>query len=284
MINIPLVESYFILFLIYSFCGWSIETIGELIKSKKFVNRGFLVGPICPVYGVGACLITAILTRYSDDLFAIFGLSAILCGLLEYFTSFIMEKLFNARWWDYSNYKYNINGRICLEFIGLFAIAGILIIRFINPIIYIYFIDMIPFEVLNIICIVFGLILFVDIIFSFNVMNKIKDISTQVSKDVKDNTEEISTKVRKILLEKSAPYRRILEAFPQAFADKVKERKEQLINTANMVKDKTIENINNAVTKTKENITFVKRKTIHSFAKLKYNYKKLKKKREKNEK
>ena len=97
------IENFFLIFLIYSFGGWLIESIGNLITKKKFVNRGFLIGPYCPIYGLGVILITLLLSRYKEDLIVLFFLSAILCGILEYFTSFFMEKLFKARWWDYSN-------------------------------------------------------------------------------------------------------------------------------------------------------------------------------------
>ncbi len=265
MFNIVLIEKYFVLFLIYSFAGWFIETTGEAIKSKKFINRGFLLGPICPVYGIGACLITALLTRYSDDWFIIFGISGILCGALEYFTSYVMEKLFKARWWDYSNFKLNINGRICLEVIALFAIAGVLIITVFNPTIERFIISNLNEKVLDIISISGGILLLTDVIISLNVMNKIKNISTSVAKEFKDNTEEISTKVRNIILEKSLPYRRIIEAFPQAFANHIKERTKMIVDKAGEIKDKTIENINNAVDKTKENINNAVDKTKENF-------------------
>lgn len=248
--NLVVIQQYFVLFLFYSFCGWAIETIGEFIKSHKFVNRGFLIGPICPIYGIGAVLITVLLTRYSEDYFAIFGLSAILCGVLEYFTSYLMEKLFKHRWWDYSNFKFNINGRICLETIIWFAIAGLGIILVINPFLQNNIVSKIPDDILGYIFYFLGTILLVDIVFSFNVMNKIKDISLSVSSQVKDSTEEISSKIREVILEKSTAYKRVLEAFPQAFATKIK---------------KTTENINNATRRTIRKINVAKKKTIRRF-------------------
>ncbi len=252
------------LFFIYSFCGWSIETVCEYIKSRKIVNRGFLIGPICPVYGIGAVLITLVLTRFSNELFVIFGLSAILCGTLEYFTSYLMEKLFKYRWWDYSNYKYNINGRICLETIALFAIAGVVIIRFLNPFIENHIISNISEDVLNYLFYIFITIFIIDIIFTLKVMNKIKEISVSVSSQFKDSTEEISTKVKEIILEKSHAYRRIIEAFPQAFASKVKETTKQISDKAEYVRTKTIENYTTAKEKTIKNLNYAKKITIRN--------------------
>ena len=137
------IGTLFLLFLVYSFIGWTIEVVGELIKHKKFVNRGFLIGPYCPIYGFGAIAITLNLTRYYNNLLVLFTMAILICGLLEYFTSFIMEKLFHARWWDYSNMKYNINGRICLETLVPFGILGVLIIQVLNPF-FIHILNSIP--------------------------------------------------------------------------------------------------------------------------------------------
>ena len=192
----------------------------------------------------------------------------IICGILEYFTSYIMEKLFNARWWDYSKQKFNINGRICLETLVLFGIAGVILTVYLNPI-FTKWIELIPLNVFDILIAIFSTILFVDIIISFNVMNKIKNISADIGKEFKDNTEEISKRVRNAILEKSAIYRRVLEAFPQAFADKVKNSKEKIIQVATEVKDKTIENINAVKDKTIENVSAIKEKAIYGFKTIK---------------
>ena len=95
--------------------GWCIEVIDTLITTKKFVNRGFLIGPYCPIYGVGAIIMIVSLNRFIDVPIMLFVMSMVIFALLEYYTSYFMEKLFRARWWDYSTKKFNINGRICLE-------------------------------------------------------------------------------------------------------------------------------------------------------------------------
>lgn len=107
-------------FFLYSFLGWAQETIQCSIKEKHFVNRGFLNGPLCPIYGCGALLIFTFLLPIkrgiSSPLLAVplvFLCGAVIASALEYVTSWAMEKLFHARWWDYSDKKWNINGRIC---------------------------------------------------------------------------------------------------------------------------------------------------------------------------
>ena len=81
---------YFLLFIIYAFCGWALEVLGKLIEKKRFINRGFLIGPYCPIYGFGALAITFLLKRYSDDAITLFIMAILVCGVLEYFTSYIM--------------------------------------------------------------------------------------------------------------------------------------------------------------------------------------------------
>ncbi len=265
-------EIYILLFVIYSFSGWLIEVIGEFIKSKKFINRGFLIGPVCPIYGVGGLLITLLLSNYSKDYFAVFGLSAILCGSLEYFTSYIMEKLFNKRWWDYSNYKYNINGRVCLEIIVLFALAGLLVVELFDPL-FSRLLSYLSKDVLDFLCISFGIVFIFDLIISLKIMNKIKDISISVGNQFKDSTEEISLKVKEIILAKSMPYRRIIEAFPNAFATKVKESKDKIVEKAseniNNIKEKASENISNIKEKASENISNIKEKASENISNIK---------------
>lgn len=113
----------FLWFLIFSFIGWVWEVILYYVSLHKFVNRGFLNGPYCPIYGVGA--ITFILTtnQISDPFLRGLAGGVIAC-VLEYITSFTLEKLFHARWWDYSNRPFNINGRICLYGFLLFGAAA----------------------------------------------------------------------------------------------------------------------------------------------------------------
>ena len=116
----PLVDML-LYFFIYSFLGWLMETILCSINERRFVNRGFLNGPICPIYGVGLSLIFIFLIPVRDrienifvEVVVIFLCGTMLATIVEYLVSWLMEKLFHARWWDYSDYKYNINGRVAL--------------------------------------------------------------------------------------------------------------------------------------------------------------------------
>ena len=122
------IEQLFLIFIIYSFLGYIAEVIYCRIVDGEFVNRGFLFGPLCPIYGFGAIFIIVLLHRFFHSPFLIFILSIILTSFVEYITSFIMEKTFKAKWWDYSDLPYNLNGRICLRNSLLFGLAAIVMV------------------------------------------------------------------------------------------------------------------------------------------------------------
>jgi len=174
------------------------ETIRIWIKTGKKVNRGFLIGPYCPIYGVGIMSISLFLEKFRTNITLLFLLSMVLCGFLEYFVSFIMEKFFNARWWDYSNVRFNINGRVCLKNLLFFGIAGTIVVYYINP----FLIRLLKtMDIMHsfIICAILIVGFIVDFIFSFIV---IKNFKKEVFKQ-KDNTEEISKMVAKIAEDKA---------------------------------------------------------------------------------
>lgn len=127
-------EEIILYFLIYSFIGWCLETIYAYIVFKHFVKRGFLYGPICPIYGFGAILLIFNLRNIKDgNNIAKFLISMISFSMFEYVASFLLEILFHQRWWDYTNEFMNFQGRICLTFSLLWGIIGILFINIIHP-------------------------------------------------------------------------------------------------------------------------------------------------------
>ena len=204
-----LVINFCLLYFIYSFLGWIMEVIFIRITTKKWINRGFLISPICPIYGCGCLLLISLLSWYDNDLFAIFLGSVFICSLLEYFTSYFLEKIFKARWWDYSQYRYNINGRICLETMLPFGLFGTLIVGFVDPF-FLEVLDKISFEFKVTIAIIFIFLHISDLIISFKTVSSIKG---KVNGLEGDNTEEIKIQIKKLI---SGSYfaRRLLKAFP----------------------------------------------------------------------
>ena len=128
----PFVESY-LMFFIYSFTGWVIEVIYYGLTEGKFINRGFLAGPLCPVYGLGFYAAIWIFEPLNDSFFIIFFGMATACTLVELIAGVILYHTFHMRWWDYSDYKFNFRGYICLRFYVYWGIAASLGIYVLHP-------------------------------------------------------------------------------------------------------------------------------------------------------
>ncbi|MFW5632453.1 MAG: putative ABC transporter permease, partial [Acetivibrio ethanolgignens] len=128
-------EFYFLVynFFLYSFCGWIYESTLVSIQHKTWVNRGFLNGPIVPIYGAGATAVYLFLSGIPDEPVLIFVIGMLVATVLEYLTSYVMEKLFHAKWWDYSNYKYHFQGRICLLASLLWGFLSLLMMDVLQP-------------------------------------------------------------------------------------------------------------------------------------------------------
>lgn len=218
---IQTIETYFLLFISYAFLGWCMEVGCKYVQFGKFINRGFLIGPYCPIYGWGAIAITILLKRYTYDPLVLFIMSTLVCSIIEYFTSYFMEKKYHARWWDYSSKKFNINGRICLETLIPFGILGLFIMYVTNPILFKIYQSMSEI-VVHIISITLFIIFIVDNIISSNI---ISSVNVEGAKLVKDNTEEITEKVKQILREKSWLHRRLINAYPNLKDIRVKIKK-----------------------------------------------------------
>lgn len=237
----------FLLFLIYAFLGWCMEVVVALWNEKKLINRGFLIGPICPIYGVGVVLMQFLLKRYLDDPIVLFVMAVLVCSFLEYFTGYIMEKMFKARWWDYSDKKFNINGRICLDNMVAFGLLALFVMYIGNPF-FIGLLSKINPIVLNIIATVFFLILLSDICVSFKIINGFKHVTSLVKKD---NTEEITKRVREMLLNRGGLYKRLVSAFNfetseiyiKELTNKVRNNINKAISALEVEKNKKIESI-----------------------------------------
>lgn len=221
------IEIYFLLFLTYAFLGWCMEVTCKLIQFKRFINRGFLVGPYCPIYGWGALAITLLLQRYTNDIIVLFVMAVIVCSFIEYFTSYFMEKKYHARWWDYSNKKFNINGRICLDTMIPFGILGVFIMYVSNP----FFIDIynsIPDIWLHIIAGILFTLYIIDNIVSSRIISSIHVEEEKIADNTEEITNEIATKIKQLLKQKSWLHRRLVNAYPNFKFEKLELIKERL--------------------------------------------------------
>ena len=204
---------WFFFFMIYSFIGYLTEITCCSINNKKLiVNRGFCLGPYLPIYGSSSVIMNIFLAKYSKDIITLFVMSAFVCTLMEYMTSLILEKIFHARWWDYTERKFNLSGRVCLENSCLFGLGGVFIVSILHP-----FLDglvsMIPHNVLIILSIVLFVIFMIDVIITVTTMCQVKIATTKFT--AKDATEEISRKVRNEIIKNKGLMLHMLNAFPK---------------------------------------------------------------------
>ena len=184
--TLTLLEYYFLLFFIASFLGWCMEVTCKLFQFHRFINRGFMIGP-----------------------FAVFGLAILICGTLEYVVSVMMEKLFHARWWDYSTKRFNLNGRICANTLIPFGLLGLIMVYWGKPTLFGLF-ALLSESALEIICISLLALMMIDCAVSTWALIRIR-------KNVEgDSTETITAAVRTLLQRESILVRRTLHAFPDA--------------------------------------------------------------------
>lgn len=161
-------------FTIYAFLGWVLEVAAHVVSLGKFVNRGFLNGPVCPIYGVGATLVIFCLTPVQENLPVLFIASALLTTVLEFLTGFVLEHLFHTRWWDYSKVPFNIKGYICLKYSLAWGAACVFVMRILHPLT-VKFVHLIPKTAGVILLIFIGLLFIADTcitVISVNALNK----------------------------------------------------------------------------------------------------------------
>lgn len=130
--NVILFIDYFI---VYSFFGWILESVYKSVLQKKFINSGFLAGPFCPIYGCGALIMYLSLERFENNYFLLFVFGFVILSILEYIVGGLLEFIFKTKYWDYSEKKFNINGRVCLINSLYWGILGIIFIKLIHPMI-----------------------------------------------------------------------------------------------------------------------------------------------------
>lgn len=203
-----------LLFFSYSLMGWCIEVTLKFIQYHRFINRGFFTGPICPIYGTGAALITIVVGGLRPAEYAYgttFAVSFLLCGMVEYLTSYYMEKRFHARWWDYSQKPMNLHGRVWIGNLILFGLGGVAIIHLINPYLYRLF-DAAPLDIKEIIvCVLLGSFA-VDYVGTHFILKLVK---TSVEHSQADDTEEIRREIHLLLTDRNIFYRRFANAYPE---------------------------------------------------------------------
>ena len=160
------------IFIIYAFLGWCSEVAFAAVNKGKFVNRGFLNGPVCPIYGVGMLIVVLCLWNLRDRPLLLFLGSALLTTALEFVTGFVLERFFHDKWWDYSDMPFNIKGYVCLKFTILWGLAASFIIGAIHRFIYML-IEKTPFALGVILLAVFSAAFIADFIVTLTALVKL---------------------------------------------------------------------------------------------------------------
>lgn len=214
---------YILLFFFYSFGGWCLESLYCSIGQGKFINRGFLTGPLCPIYGTAAIVMTVLIYNpFKDNPLVVFLLGIVLCDIVEYLTSLIMEKLFAARWWDYTYELLNIHGRICLKHSLFWGIISIVFVKVVHP-----FVDSLYAKIdggytvyiLIVILVIFTL----DVINAVRKAMDIRKLQLKLTKMINTMSEELSS-IRDIIGDKYS----ILQERLEKQSDKVLDFKDQI--------------------------------------------------------
>ena len=286
------------IFIIYAFIGWCTEVSYAALDTGKFVNRGFLNGPYCPIYGCGVVIVVAILTPLKENLLILFAGSFLLTSVLEYITGYILEKVFHNKWWDYSDKPFNIKGYVCLKFSIYWGLACTFIMDIIHPIIYAA-IRFIPFVLgvvlLSIIMCVFAAdcIITVTTILKFNKRLKVMDemaasihrLSDEIGENIYENVTDVIEKSEKFqkthveLMDKISETKENIYGLPQTAKDKLAETtgaaKDKFAETTGAAKDKLAETTGAAkdkLSETKESISELPQTAKNKLAEKAENY------------
>ena len=185
----PLLYYIFWFLLTYAFLGWCAEVCFAALSTGRFVNRGFLNGPLCPIYGFGAVLVLVCLEPLGDNLLLLFLGSVVLTSFLEWFTGFLLEKLFHQRWWDYSEEPFNIGGYIFLRFSLAWGLACLFVVKVVHPAVQ-FLIGSIPRPLGWVLLAIFGVVLAVDLAATLRTIAKINRSLGQI--------DELAGKIREV--------------------------------------------------------------------------------------
>lgn len=201
-------------FFFYSVLGWCTEVTLKYIHLHRFINRGFYTGPVLPIYGCAASLVgfavSGLFPRGSSHA-ATFAVSFLVCGIVEYLVSYIGEKRYHARWWDYSQRPLNLNGRIWIGNLILFGLGGVAIIHFIDPFL---------FGVLGAMSDTAVTVTAVSLLALFAVDFFISHVFirlVRIGGGAPDNTEAIGSEIRLLLSDRALLRERLAEAYPRMF-------------------------------------------------------------------
>lgn len=215
-------------FFIYAFLGWCTEVVYKAATAGKFVNRGFLNGPVCPIYGFGVVLVIGALSPLSEHPLLVFAGGFVITTSLEWLTGFALEKLFHAKWWDYSGEPFQLGGYVCLKFSLLWGLACLLVMDVLHPMVE-AFVALIPVFIGRIFLVLFLFLLSVDTILTVNTvlkLNKQLRRLSEIGAAMRNISEEIGESLFESVADLSERNERVRAALAEHFqeAEETRER------------------------------------------------------------
>lgn len=214
-----MIYNYIWYFFIYSFLGWCLEVIYASLERKDFVNRGFLNGSYCPIYGFGAVCEIFLLTKFVNYPICLYIISVVITTVLEFITGYVLEKIFNLQWWDYTNEKFNIKGYICLKFSLLWGVASLVLMYILQPKVNIVVSLLRHIDFVTYLLILLMLYDFLISILKVLALKKDSMIIEKLNEDLKilsnEMAENISYKTKRIEKKINKKYRRLLKSYPK---------------------------------------------------------------------
>lgn len=182
------------IFLIYAFLGWCVEVIYGTAVTGKFVNRGFLSGPVCPIYGLGMLIILVTIEPFQENIGLLFLVSMILTSVLELVVGIILHRVFQQRWWDYREFPLNLGGYICLKFSLAWGLGSVLVLKVLHPLVENLLKHLVGNQIWLVILIVSLIILVIDAVATFNRMLKIRKQLLLID-DIDYQIQQLSNKI-----------------------------------------------------------------------------------------
>ena len=262
--------SVILYFIIYSFLGWCCETVYCSILQKKFVNRGFLYGPLCPIYGCGALLVLYLLRDVRASILPLFLSGMVVTTILEYLTSVLLEKLFHMKWWDYSAMPFNINGRVCLLNSCEFGALSVFVVMVLHPAVT-RLVGRIPGPVQLLLAGLLSAAILTDTIYTVHgiliLKGKLDDIYLQID-EIRLKTEEGAQRLRLAVAEKQDEVRETWYSRTDELKDALSARAEILMRDLELYREersssgelqKTIEEARQKIAQLRENIRQLER-------------------------
>lgn len=234
---IPFIEyslyQMFHMFIFWSFVGWGIEVCWMTLETGEYQNRGFLNMPICPIYGFGVIMVTVFFRPVSHTVIPLFVVTSILCTAFELLVGLGMEKLFGARWWDYSHERYNYKGYICLKISILWGMGCVIVIRLVQPMVE-KFIDLMPVKMGLALIMLWSVLIVIDLISSICAVNKLNNRLKQIdeiSKIMLMSAVKIGENLSQETLDVKGKYDKFIEA-KDAKTLALKQRYEKIVSAA----------------------------------------------------